>query len=422
MATIIATAFMGSMLATIDNPYNLVLGTSAVSNYNDGARKAGTLGACTSSLAYCPQAGAGCTDMFSGYNCADLLSNYDCPQLVGMGGCTACTCAPGTYDPKETQSPPITGSCTGKTSTACYSQLSPAQKDSVLAKHNEYRAKHGACPLTYDDNIAAYTISSTGFTTTCSTKSLTHNNPPDNNGERYGENIAMVGGNKELHDYDPADGTQAWFCEEEGCWNYGTATNTGTTGHMTQVVWKDSTKIGCSLCHVASGGLTNVYLMCNYFSAGNFGYMGAGKEYAQNVLSPNTAATGCTSGPSMTDECAATPAPCGSDQSCNDADQTAPNNYVCTCTADSATTATGAQPTCVIDECAATPAPCGTGQTCNDPDTKASVSHDFTCTCDSDTTIKKVDGPATCTKDECSATPSPCGAGQDCWWSSNLHE
>src|SRR5262245_10897510 len=60
-------------------------------------------------------------------------------------------------------------------------------------------------------------------------------------------------------------------------------------GHFTQLVWKDTTKLGCAVA-TCSGGVVmpdgstspmDSFTVCNYKSAGNF----AG-EYAQNVGEP----------------------------------------------------------------------------------------------------------------------------------------
>ena len=251
---------------------------------------------CDSSKVVCVGSGPVCSDTCDGgYTCKDMANTYGCAKVVTFGNCNNgrcdCTCPPGAPVPAPTAAK--TGSCTGKTKTDCYSSLAQWQIDSVVAKHNEYRAEHGACPLIYDNDIAAYSVGSSGFKRTCSQRSLSHNNPPQYSKGRLGENLASVGGNADLHNWDPANGVISWYCSEEGCWNYNTASESGTTGHMTQVVWKNTTKVGCGLCHVEGGGFLNVYLICNYERPGNFGSMGKGGGYDKNVGKYGETPSGC---------------------------------------------------------------------------------------------------------------------------------
>ena len=64
-------------------------------------------------------------------------------------------------------------------------------------------------------------------------------------------------------------------------------TNFSAWGHFTQIVWKDTTQVGCAT--VSCSDLKNVggaapYTVCNYGTPGN--YAGA---YAENVLKPKSA-------------------------------------------------------------------------------------------------------------------------------------
>eukprot|EP00754_Rhynchopus_humris_P018836 Rhum_TRINITY_DN14616_c9_g1::Rhum_TRINITY_DN14616_c9_g1_i5::g.102328::m.102328 len=157
------------------------------------------------------------------------------------------------------------------------------QIDRLVEQHNFYRAKHGACPVTYNKAIADYTIGSAGFATTCSTGNLKHNS-----GSGYGENIAMQGKQIKGHTWDAAEGVFMWYCSEEGCYDYNNGGFSGSTGHFTQVVWKKSLEIGCAICTIQESGYNKVYLMCNYKDPGNYG-----GQFDANVKRSGTAATGC---------------------------------------------------------------------------------------------------------------------------------
>eukprot|EP01060_Flectonema_neradi_P037440 TRINITY_DN753_c0_g1_i11.p1 TRINITY_DN753_c0_g1~~TRINITY_DN753_c0_g1_i11.p1 ORF type:complete len:655 (+),score=159.38 TRINITY_DN753_c0_g1_i11:32-1966(+) len=364
--------------------------------------------ACFSTKPTCPN--SNCNDECDGgYSCQSMAKTYGCADVVTFGNCIGkcdCTCPPGAPVPAPTTAK--TGSCTGKTAAPCYSELAQWQIDSVLARHNELRALHGACPLTYDDEIAAYSKTSPGFKTTCTMRDLTHNDPPQYSKGRLGENLAMVGAIVDLHNWDPAEGVGNWYCKEENCWDYNTNTESGVTGHMTAVVWKATTKVGCALCHVADGSFIENYLICNYETGGNVGDMGIDGYYKANVGRYGETAMGCNDSPTGNNECDAMP--CGTGQTCADPDDTKDNDYTCTCDSDPTIVATGGQPTCETDECDAMP--CGSGQDCNDPNSSSNSLHDFVCSCQSDPMITKTDGPATCSKNECDS--DPCGGMQTC--------
>eukprot|EP00659_Diplonema_papillatum_P023440 gene23440-biopygen6176 len=302
--------------------------------------------------------------------------------------------------------------------TACFSDLAQWQKDSVVATHNKLREHHGSCPVTYSDTIAAWTKASAGFQTTCKDMKLTHNaSPPKNDatGDTYGENIYFKGSQVQLQDWDPANGVFTWYCKEEACYDYNAAVFTPNSGHFTQVVWKQSTEVGCALCHVKGTQWTSLYFMCNYLSAGNYG-----GQFAANVLEPDTAPTGCPTpqptpaplppAPAGEDECASSPCGAGgaSGQTCADPDRTTGGTYVCTCAGDASVTALGKPAACGANECDAKP--CGDGQTCEDPDTSAAGN--YRCECSNG--VAQTGAAAACESDECAAAAAPCGAGQTC--------
>ena len=391
-------------------------------------------GQCDSSQPVCVGNGPVCNDNCDGgYSCASMSKSYSCQELATFSNCNAgkcdCTCPPGAPVPAPTQAKQ--GQCSGKTSSPCYAPLATWQKDAIIARHNEIRSKHGACPLVYDQAIADYSWSSSGFKKTCSYKSLTHNNPPEYAGGRLGENLAYVGGKTDMHNWDVNEGTEMWYCGEEGCWDYGGSRSNGVTGHMTQLVWKKTTKFGCGLCHVTSGQLLNVYLICNYEVAGNWGKMGPGHDYEENIGRYGETPTGCANSPPANNECDATPCPSG--QTCADPDTANDNDFTCTCDNTPSIVATGGAATCTTpttptqkptdkptpkptqdpntneNECDKNPCDAAQSQTCNDP--SQTTAGDFVCTCPNGATV--TGGPVVkCEVNECDN--KPCGMGQDC--------
>lgn len=133
-----------------------------------------------------------------------------------------------------------------KTSTpAAPAPTDDSFKSQVLTAHNNYRAIHSAPPLVWNDTTAAFaqTVSSP-----CIFK---HSGGP------YGENLAAG--------YPtPVAAIKAWY--DEGVnYNYAAAQFTESTGHFTQVVWKNAKQIGCAVatCNGANG-TPGVMLTCDY--------------------------------------------------------------------------------------------------------------------------------------------------------------
>jgi pathogenesis-related protein 1 len=77
-----------------------------------------------------------------------------------------------------------------------------------------------------------------------------------------GENIyAMQGGAAK-----PTDAVTLWMGEAS---SYDYATNTGDAGHYTQVVWRDSVRIGCAIVTCSAVKYSNT-ILCDYAPGGNF--------------------------------------------------------------------------------------------------------------------------------------------------------
>ena len=67
----------------------------------------------------------------------------------------------------------------------------------------------------------------------------------------------------------------AWY-DEVDRYNYNNPGFSGATGHFTQVVWKDTKKLGCAISNCPGQG--DIYV-CHYDPAGNY----AG-QFEENVL------------------------------------------------------------------------------------------------------------------------------------------
>jgi len=159
----------------------------------------------------------------------------------------------------------------GSTSTAG----STDYQKQVLDSHNVHRANHSAPALSWDAGLA-----STAEKIAKSCK-FAHDTQMDGGG--YGQNIQA--GSQASDVWEAI--TNSFYNGEVNAYNgqYGLANPGGNFedyGHFTQVVWHDTTSVGCATVHcdggVTNGAGTKDFTVCNYKPAGNFG-----GEYAKNV-------------------------------------------------------------------------------------------------------------------------------------------
>jgi uncharacterized protein YkwD len=122
----------------------------------------------------------------------------------------------------------------------------------LLAEHNTVRARHCAAPLAWSPRLAAVAQrwaehlrdDGCGF---------------DHSDSPYGENLAAGEGT-----LDAAAVVGMW-AEEERAYDFGRGGFSMDTGHFTQVVWRDTTAVGCG--RTACNGLD--LWVCNYDPPGN---------------------------------------------------------------------------------------------------------------------------------------------------------
>jgi uncharacterized protein YkwD len=139
--------------------------------------------------------------------------------------------------------------------------LSSKTIQTIVKKHNRFRAKHHAPPLKWDKTLARYAQK---WSNKCEWE---HSNGP------YGENLAM--------DYPTwSSVVDGWYGEVKD-YNYNNPGFSLDTGHFTAVVWKSTTKIGCG---VKTCRDKKIYT-CSYAPFGNV--MSNNNEYfIENVLAP----------------------------------------------------------------------------------------------------------------------------------------
>ncbi|GMY38834.1 pathogenesis-related protein 1-like [Fagus crenata] len=121
-------------------------------------------------------------------------------------------------------------------------------KEDYLTAHNAARAEVGVPPLTWDDTVASYAQNYANQR--IGDCNLVHSGGP------YGENIAWGSG-----DLKGTDAVNMWVGEKP---NYDYNSNSCVGGeclHYTQVVWRNSVRLGCAKVRCNSGG---TFIGCNY--------------------------------------------------------------------------------------------------------------------------------------------------------------
>ncbi|XP_077233961.1 pathogenesis-related protein PRB1-3-like [Tasmannia lanceolata] len=135
----------------------------------------------------------------------------------------------------------------------CRAQNSPQD---YLDAHNAARSQVGVGPMTWDSTVAVYAENYANQRSgDCG---LAHFDGP------YGENLFGGSGS----DWSAADAVNDWVSEGQ-YYDYNTNTCAGgeVCGHYTQVVWRDSVRLGCARVTCSNGA---IFITCNYDPPGNY--------------------------------------------------------------------------------------------------------------------------------------------------------
>lgn len=177
-----------------------------------------------------------------------------------------------------------------------------AFREAALAKHNEYRAKHGVPLMELDERLNQSSQAWAEKLKQDATEAVKQGKPiPFNHSQRDtrpdegGENLyqdASYGMDRPDAATQAAKAVDKWYNEIE-VYDY---SNPGEMksdappekarfgiGHFTQVVWKDSTKLGCGSANANIDGMDYNFTVCQYSPTGN--WIGQA-NYRENVLPP----------------------------------------------------------------------------------------------------------------------------------------
>ncbi|KAJ1287634.1 hypothetical protein BS78_02G025600 [Paspalum vaginatum] len=140
----------------------------------------------------------------------------------------------------------------------CAAQNSPQD---YVNLHNAARANVGVGPVSWDDNVAAYAESYAAQRQGDCARQHSGGGP-----NHYGENLYWGGAGKA---WSASDAVELWVAEKQ---YYDHASNSCSAPagqdckHYTQVVWRDTTTIGCARVNCNNGG---VFIICSYNPPGN---------------------------------------------------------------------------------------------------------------------------------------------------------
>lgn len=151
-------------------------------------------------------------------------------------------------------------------------QLTDEEISEILRVHNEARAEVGVAPLTWNCTLAEFAQSwADQDVWEHSSQSQREGIIPDS---YVGENLAAAApADRTLSDWGAVD----WYGEIADWDNdSGTCAAGKVCGHYTQMVWQNTTEIGCGINRSSSvmgseWANNSVYLVCNYNPGGNYG-------------------------------------------------------------------------------------------------------------------------------------------------------
>lgn len=140
----------------------------------------------------------------------------------------------------------------------------------TLVAHNKVRTAHRLSKLTWSDSLASYAQEWANHLASTNNCKMRHRPT----GSPYGENLwwasprSWSNGLRELQDIDIHRVVKDW-ADEKPFYNYSnnTCQPGEQCGHYTQIVWKETTEVGCA--YQQCSDLSQLWV-CNYNPPGNY--------------------------------------------------------------------------------------------------------------------------------------------------------
>lgn len=136
-------------------------------------------------------------------------------------------------------------------------EIDEVNQAAILREHNKERALLNISDLTWNEDLAAY-AQEWALQLAEEDKSI-HHRPADS----YGENISWISNMPD----ELSEGVAMWNEEKEYFKYKPIGNDWAKSGHYTQVIWKNSTEVGCGSALSKSGAF---FFVCNYDPPGNY--------------------------------------------------------------------------------------------------------------------------------------------------------
>lgn len=137
----------------------------------------------------------------------------------------------------------------------------------AVEAHNRERSKAGVPPLKWDGALAKMADAWARKLCVRGKKFPSLNHRPRKPGVP-GENL-WAGATTEATGYSIDDAVKSWVEEVRYFDGKSGQCKGGVCGHYTQVVWRDTTHVGCGVATCPAAGMTATVWVCNYRPAGN---------------------------------------------------------------------------------------------------------------------------------------------------------
>lgn len=165
------------------------------------------------------------------------------------------------------------------------SQTNDNFEQSILQLHNNFRENHRVEPLVWDATLAEQSKKWADYIckNDCEGSQIAHSNYPTITmklgDSKYGENVSWNMNSNGINNVVAVNSAVNGWYNEYSCYDYNDPKFSSNSGHFTQVVWKDTKKIGCA--RSLSSDKTKEMIVCQYSPSGN---IDTNKNYTTNVL------------------------------------------------------------------------------------------------------------------------------------------